>query len=529
MKLKLNLAILVFFIAVSSCKKSPVEPEVPVTVAPGDIPTPPVNSTRTQLTLDSIYLYARETYLWNDALPNFVTFNPRGYNSFSTPILNFQDELFDITQLKIDPKTAKPYEFYEDHPSNSKFSYIMDDTNSSSTVAAANNKFADVTIDGEGDDFGLDLASLSASDVRVKKVSPGSPAALKGVVRADRILKINGTTVSAGSQSGINFIYNSLDGNTIKINAQRINGTQYTVDLVRNTYQSSSILKKTVLTSGSKKIGYLAYARFSNLPNSKADLEAAFADFASQGITDLIVDFRYNGGGYVETAEYMTNLIAPSAKNGAVMYVEFYNSLMQSGKAAILSHQILLNSNGQTQQTNGHLATYADIDYSVAKNTYKFEKAGTLNNIKNVVFIVSKATASASELVINSLKPHMNVKLVGSKTYGKPVGFFPIGIDKFQVYMSNFSIQNSIGEGGYFAGMSVDIPAADDLMHDFGSAEENCIAKAMAYITTGTTVSAVKNAASVSTSATATSSENPIDINKKPAFNGMIETRKHLK
>ncbi|MDB5013219.1 MAG: peptidase, partial [Daejeonella sp.] len=377
--------------------------------------------------------------------------------------------------------------------------------------------------------FGIDLASVTASDIRVKLVNQSSPAAAVGVVRGDRVLKMNGTTISAGSQAGLNFISNSLDGNNIKLNIQRNNGTQYTVDLVRKTYKSSSVYKKALLVSGSKKIGYLAYGRFSTLPSSRTELEASYADFAAQGATDLILDFRYNGGGYVETAEHLVNIIAPAAKTGSVMYVEFYNSLMQAGKASILSKQILYNSSGQPVQYQGRNATYADIDYSVAGNTYKFEKIGTLNNIANVVFIVSGNTASASELVINSLRPHMNVKLVGSKTYGKPVGFFPITIDKYAVYMANFNIQNSAGQGNYYDGLPVDIAGTDDITHDFGDVQENLIAKSIAYITNGTIVSSVKNSTTMGTSAVSTQLSDPTDVRKEPAFNGMVENRRKLK
>jgi C-terminal processing protease CtpA/Prc len=536
MKLHKLIALTSFILLSYACKKSPIippkEPD-PVIETP---PAPVTNSTRTQLTLDSIFIYAKEVYLWNDALPSYAAFNARGYNSFSSPLLNFQKELFDISQFKINSATSKPYEFYAESPSNPKYSYLVEDINGASTVGIINNKQAAVTVEGEGDDFGFDVASISASDIRVKFVSASSPAVAAGIVRGDKVLRMNGTIVSAGSQAGLNFMTNALKGTTIKLNLQRNNGTQYTADLVRKTYKSSSVYKKAVLTSGSKKIGYLAYARFANLPSSKVELDAAFAEFTTQGTTDLIIDLRYNGGGYVETAEHMTNLIAPSAKNGSVMYVEFYNSWMQNleksadAKAkSALSKQILYNSSGQPVQFQGRVATYADIDYSVAGNTYKFEKIGSLNNITNVVFIVSGNTASASELVINSLRPHMNVKLVGSRTYGKPVGFFPISIDKYSVYMSSFSIQNSIGQGNYYDGMPIDITGTDDVTRDFGDAQENLIARSIAYITNGTITATAKNSSGMSTSSFSLQTEEPSNITKTPSFNGMIETRRKLK
>ncbi|MDB5012687.1 MAG: peptidase, partial [Daejeonella sp.] len=146
MKLQKLIALAFFILIIYSCKKSPITPDPdPVIVNP----PPPPNSTRTELTLDSIYLYARETYLWNDALPSFTAFNPRGYNTFSTPILNFQDELFDVTQFKINSSTSKPFEYYPEHPSNSKYSYITED-NTVSAVSKTNEKQASVTLEGDG-------------------------------------------------------------------------------------------------------------------------------------------------------------------------------------------------------------------------------------------------------------------------------------------------------------------------------------------------------------------------------------------
>ncbi|MNR19988.1 Peptidase family S41 [compost metagenome] len=105
-----------------------------------------------------------------------------------------------------------------------------------------------------------------------------------------------------------------------------------------------------MLTAGSKKIGYLAYARFGALSTpptlttaaGDVELDAAFTQFANAGVTDLIIDFRYNGGGYVYAAEHLTNLIAPSSVRGT-MFTEYYNSTMQSGNAKILSNQPLLD------------------------------------------------------------------------------------------------------------------------------------------------------------------------------------------
>src|SRR5690606_17262554 len=149
-----------------------------------------------------------------------------------------------------------------------------------------------------------------------------------------------------------------------------------------------------------------------------------FNRFSAAGVDGLIVDLRYNGGGYVATAEYMANLIAPATLTGRTMFSERFNESMQQGRVDILKNQ----------PVSGTRYTYADYDYSEAANTYTFTKNGGPASVSSVVFIVTGETASASELLINSLAPHMDVKLVGATTFGKPVGFFPLKIGEYEIY-----------------------------------------------------------------------------------------------
>jgi C-terminal processing protease CtpA/Prc len=143
--------------------------------------------------------------------------------------------------------------------------------------------------------------------------------------------------------------------------------------------------------------------------------------------------------------------------------------------------------------SSGEIITYADVNYTVAGNTYSFSKQGSLNQVSNIVFIVSGSTASASELVINSLKPHVNVKLVGKTTYGKPIGFFPITLEnRYDVYFSLFETKNSAGQGGYYSGMTPDYDLSEvptgTIMYDFGNANDNYTKKALDILAPGAVV-----------------------------------------
>ena len=119
-------------------------------------------------------------------------------------------------------------------------------------------------------------------------------------------------------------------------------------------------------------------------------------------------------------------------------------------------------------------------------NTQTFwNKAGNIN-LSRIVFIVTPATASASELLINNLKPVLNVKLIGEKnTFGKPVGFFPIPVFEYNIYPVSFKTINSAGAADYFSGIPVDKNSVDDLSRDFGDINEASLKEALFYLSTG--------------------------------------------
>ena len=410
-------------------------------------------------------------YLWYDALPDYTTFNPRQYATGNNVLSNYKQELFLITQLKINPSTNQAYE-YSGHPGTPKYSF-MEEGNPTT------GKSGTVSLNDKGDDYGLAFTAVSGNDVRIRYVNPLSAADGAGLVRGDQILKVNGTTVNSGSSS---FIENAFTQSSVTISVKKSTGVTQDLTLKLQNYTTNPVFKSTVLTAGSQKVGYVAISRFSSPDSFTPALSNVFSSFTTAGVTALVVDLRYNGGGYTQAAQDLVNLIAPSALNGKRMYVEYFNNLMQNGNAPILKQQLYLDANGKPVQYQGRNATYADIDYSVNGNSYNFSKQGNLQGVKQVVFIVSGNTASASELAINSLKPYLPVKLVGQQTYGKPVGFFGIKIDKYTVYLSSFTMQNANGEGDYYHGFTPDYPANDDVSHDFGDPAETCLASALSYI-----------------------------------------------
>lgn len=515
------LLLLTLFTLFLSCKKDNQEP--------GPEPT----SNRTELTADSIFYYAKEVYLWNESLPSYSTFNPRQYAE-SDEESGFEQELFEISQYAKDPSTGRSYEYTADEVNGTKYSYIAN-TEDANPVAVLASRRSAVDLEGNGYDLGLSVGFYRVDNVSdnyriyVLEVSPNSPAAKKGMSRGDIIKTVNGQTLGADFDSEYSVLDDTFFSSTVSsavLTGTKRDGAAFTISLERSSYKSSPVNIDTVYTVGAKKIGYFVFSEFSTKTNSEARLNDVFDKFSAAGVTDLIVDLRYNGGGYVSTAEHLTNLIVPSSVGTGTMFTERFNELMQDGKAEILKKLPLLDDNDNIQYSNGKMLTYADADYSINGNTYKFAKKGPLGNLTNVVFITTDGTASASELVINNLKPHMNVKTVGETSYGKPVGFFPLRIDKYDVYMSMFESRNSKGEGGYYSGITPDASAFDDPRYAFGDLREECLAKAYAYLTKG--IFTLSSASISASSASSGAKLRALKSSKKPlskGFKGMVEDR----
>jgi C-terminal processing protease CtpA/Prc len=472
--------ILLSLVIISSCSKK--ESVNPGTTDP--VIAPSKTGSTLDLMRDSVFLYAQEAYYWYDALPDYAKFNPRSITS-SNDLATLQKEIDLISQYKINPETGKPYEYYAADPGSAKYSFIDDGTVSSE-------------LNGVKGDFGFAPLYNDVNDLRIRYVYPGSPADLAGIKRGYVITSINGRTNltydadNGGAGTNVDFVINAYtNSKTISMTLKRFDGSTFNADLSVATYTLNPVLNRKVIDVGNgHKVGYIVFNSFTSPTNANAKLNEAFSDFSAKGVTDLVVDLRYNGGGYVSTAEYLTNLIAPTAKSGTPMYYTYFNDKLANGKASILKNQV------RKDAVNGTY-NYAEFDYSVNGNVVNFSKTDvpiTLNQLSRVFFIVTGSTASASELTINNVRAikTLDVKLIGTTSYGKPVGFFDIDINKYQMYIPEFETKNADLKGGYYTGMtpgSTEYPGVkdfDDVTKEFGDPTEGLLAHALTYVKTGT-------------------------------------------
>ena len=392
-------------LVVASCKKDPktkIEPyEVQVEVR------------------DSAYLKTKDIYLWTDNLPSIQEFRPRDSK--------------DIYEVMTKVRSYQPLD---------RFSFV--ETKEETERASQ----------GLESDFGFLVKFYSSlTDLRVNYVYESSPGGTKGVKRGWRILRLNGRELNGDNKADMDYLNEIFFGTatSAEFTFQKPDGSVVSTTISKGVYPLNTVLYRNVYNAGSRKVGYFVYNQFSG-PSSVQELIVTMNYFQSNGVNDVIVDLRYNRGGFVSTQDTLANMLAPQSvgRGQKVMY---------------------------TYEFNKRYSEFNEVTY--------FYKTGTLN-LSRIVFIVSPASASASELLINNLKPVLNVKLVGEKnTFGKPVGFFPIPVFDYNIYPVSFKTVNSVGSADYFEGFKVDKEAEDDLASDFGNVNEASLKEALKYLTTG--------------------------------------------
>ncbi len=199
-----------------------------------------------------------------------------------------------------------------------------------------------------------------------------------------------------------------------------------------------------------RKVGYLFFRNF--VRPSEAALNEAFTALKAAGATELVLDLRYNGGGLVDVAVQLASLIGGARTSSQVMINWAFND------------RIAASSNRVTRF---------------------LETPPQTLNLQRLVVITTRASASASELIINSLRPYLPVTVVGDTTYGKPVGQYSFTFCEKVLVPVVFSLKNVNNEGDFFTGIPADCAAGDDLAHQLGDPAEASYAEALTVIRTG--------------------------------------------
>lgn len=256
-----------------------------------------------------------------------------------------------------------------------------------------------------GFEFGLVRFSQNSNDIfgYVQYVLPETPANDAGLVRGNLFTKVDGTQLTVNNYQDLLLSKTSYQLSLASIQDNTISETGETVDLQAVTIQEDPVFISKVLEEGNTKIGYLMYNAFQT--NSHQELNEVFGTFVSEGIEELVVDLRYNGGGTGITAQALAGMI--SGMDGSNEFATYsYNSKRsaQWNRTVSILDQVPIYQDGEKQ--SDEMMNQLSVD--------------------RAYFLVGSGTASASELLINALKPYMDIILVGEQTTGKDEGSYTL-------------------------------------------------------------------------------------------------------
>jgi carboxyl-terminal processing protease len=324
--------------------------------------------------------------------------------------------------------------------------------------------------------YGLEWAMIINTPPRVLRIAyvePNSPASSANLSRGVTVLAIDNVSINSNTSSGIatlNAGISPASGTTHSFLLQELNGTQRTVSMTAAAVTATPVQNVKTVATAAGAVGYMLFN--DHIATSEQLLINAFNQLKQTGVSDLVLDLRYNGGGYLAIAAEVGYMIAGSSTSGKVFERSSFND------------QYASTINPVTGGSNAAMPFYATSSAGAALPTL---------NLSRVFVITGSGTCSASESIINGLRGiGMTVIQIGGTTCGKPYGFYPAdncGTTYFSVqfkgvneagfgdYPDGFAPSNASGGGVFLPGCSV----ADDFDHALGDSDEKRLAATLFY------------------------------------------------
>lgn len=379
-------------------------------------PQPATSTTTSNLTVNRWILENMRTYYyWNDKIPAApdTTLAP--------------DAFFDSILYGYDATLR---------PDGDRFSWIEE---SAADLTASLSGETKTT----GMEFNLYLRASGSTAViaQVLYVLPGSPAEKAGLKRGDIISKVNGQAITTTNYQSLLFDSNvaTYTFGLAQVSNQSIFDTDVTRSVTPTVFQENPVFLDSIYTIGSRKVGYLVYNQFVPGPNGSAtasydaQVDAVFGQFKANGVNELVLDLRYNPGGYTSSSANLASLIGRGVDASKLYFSEHWNSTLTP---------LLQKEYGS--------------DFFLQKFSTKAQNIG--GNLTRLYVLTSERTASASELIINGLRPYMTVNTIGTTTVGKNVGSITITDDTGKINWGMqpivFRSYNSLGQSDYAAGFT---------------------------------------------------------------------------
>ncbi|NHQ88899.1 S41 family peptidase [Janthinobacterium lividum] len=380
-----------------------------------------------------------ETYLWYREVP--TTYLPQSFTTAKA--------YFDVLKTTATTASGKPKDQFH-------FTYTTAEWEAS--------------LNGVELGYGMLLAVTQTTPPRkavISIVEPGSPAALAGLRRGDLLQTVDGVDfINAPDTASVKILNAGLfptAQGTHTLGFSR-SGAPLSVSLAAVDVATSAVQNERIIDTPTGKVGYLTFNTHNNV--AERQLVETMRRFQAAGISDLVLDVRYNGGGYLDVASELAYMIAgPQVTTGKTFEQVLANDKTRP-EAPVPFHAQSQGFAGPNPLPKGTLLPSLDL--------------------KRVTLLTTGNTCSASEAIINGLRGvDVQVNLIGGTTCGKPYGFYPTPNCGTTYFAVQFQGVNAKGFGDFADGMAPTCEVMDDYQNQLGDPAEGMLAAALRYRSSG--------------------------------------------
>lgn len=383
-------------------------------VSGGNIIDPPVSQCSATGEKQQFIDYMYDDYFWASDLPSSI--NPDDY-----------EDVYEVLEALRVPED--------------RFSFLL-------TEEEYESRYVNASFAG----FGFSSELVDGNRVFLRYVYNESPAAQAGLGRADELLAIDGESVASLLANGT---YNDALGPgqvglQRELTWRKPNGDEFTALVTKDNVDTNTVFAPTVLEANGQRVGYFVLDSFIN--RTGADLNEAYDLLAAEGVDELVIDVRYNGGGLIRYANQISSQAAGNNVLGEVF--------------------ITYNFNEQNQNRN-------------ETELFNLGEGIEQLDLARVFVLTTGASCSSSEIIINSLEPFVEVVVIGEPTCGKPVGQSVQQLCDKYTFVVNFETVNANGNGQYFNGLRPDCPVTDNIVADWADPADPLTGAALDYVANG--------------------------------------------
>jgi len=367
------------------------------------------------------------------------------------------------------------YLFYRDIVAVDPNAYGTQEDYFNALIVRSKDRFSFVELQSTADAFfnlGQDIGYGAVfkidtdNDLRIGFVDAAGPLAAQNVARGAQIVTLNGMQASALSTTQLNaLLFPTSVGVPLALTVVDLNQTVArnvsvsSAAVVENPVPLAQVIPSDPSNPASPKIGYLLFN--DHIATSESELIAAISSFQAAGVADVVLDIRYNGGGFLYIASELASMLGGNRIAPAAVFDKLVFNDKHPEKTANPANIVGFPATSTTGQPLPVL------------------------DLARVIMITAPGTCSASEALINGLTPFVNVVRIGGTTCGKPYGFIQANNCGDAFFAIQFQGVNDVGFGDFQNGFAPTCPVADDFSHALGDPAEGRLSAALSYSRAG--------------------------------------------